>query len=1107
MPDINEHNKKHGLSMDAYDVKYYNRLYDDIIQRKPTNVELFDLSQSNSEHSRHWFFNGRLKHDGRYIDNTLFEMVKSTLDRKTSIIAFSDNASAIKGHTIDYLSPDVTNHKYTVKNKTNHITFTAETHNFPTGVAPFPGAATGIGGRIRDNQSIGRGGLLIAGTAGYCVGNLYVNDFAERWEETKPYSNNLTVSPCKILIEASNGASDYGNKIGEPIICGFTRSFGLEMPDKSFVEWIKPIMFTGGIGQMDDCHVHKRAPTRDMKIVRLGGPAYRIGVGGGAASSRIQEKSNASQDLTAVQRGDPEMENKLNRVVRTCAELGVYNPIDSIHDQGAGGLGNVVKEIVAPAGGKITIQNVTQGGNNMSVLDIWTSEFQESNTCLVNKDNVEQLVKICKRENLPIDIIGNITGDGNIRVYDEVTGKYPVDLDLKYILSDIPQKEYDLKKGTNIKKSLSSELNYTFLILRHVLKLVSVGSKQFLTNKVDRSVTGLIVQQQCIGKNHLPISDYALVAQSHFSKVGAVTSIGEQPIKGLLSNRSNANLSVAEMLTNIMWVKIPHISNIKCSGNWMWPLKYKDENFNLYETCLFMCETLKKLGISIDGGKDSLSMSTKIDDQHIRSPGTIVISGYADCPDIDCRVTADFKKGGNHILFIDLGHYKNRVGGTAYAHIHNQLGDVPPDVDNPEELIVLFNAIQKCLAQGLIVAGHDRSDGGLITTLLEMSFASDIGFDIDISFINKQDLNRFLFNEEVGVVIEVPPDNLSKVETILFGLDYYNIGMTREAPKCSIKYYLESIFPNIRVNDYILHHQTRTLLRLWQESSFALEKYQCSEECVNAEMNYFRTVNHPRFASNNFTYNYEDRERKYRVGIFREEGSNGDREMAAAFYYAGFDVLDINTSDIIENNRILEGLNGLVFVGGFSYSDVIAAGKGWYNVLYNNHSVKDAIEGFMNRNDTFSLGVCNGCQLVSQFNIFDGVKLEENDSGRFESRFSNVRIKQTSSIMLKDMEDMELGIWVAHKEGKFTATGDYKTAIEYISPDGNTATEYPCNPNGSVGSTAAICNSDGRHLIMMPHPERCFLTWQVPYCPDNYNERFYPWMKMFLNAYDWLEAL
>ena len=1106
--DIEKHNTQYSLNMDNYDINYYNNLYKNIIQRNPTNVELFDLSQSNSEHSRHWFFNGKLYADGVVIKETLFKMVKSTLNDNNSIIAFSDNASAIRGHNIRYFSPDFESNVYSIKDQTNHITFTAETHNFPTGVAPFPGAATGIGGRIRDNQSIGRGGLLIAGTAGYSVGNLYINDSVEHWETIKPYSRNITVSPRKILIEASNGASDYGNKIGEPIICGFTRSFGMEMPDRSYVEWIKPIMFTGGIGQMNENHKYKLMPKRNMSVVRLGGPAYRIGVGGGAASSRIQDKTNEKQDLTAVQRGDPEMENKLNRVVRTCIEMGKLNPIESIHDQGAGGLGNVVKEIIAPAGGKINIRDVTQGGSNMSVLDIWTSEFQESDTCLVKKENLCILDNICKRENLPIDMIGDITGDGYIKVYDENTNGFPVNLDLKYILSDIPQKEYNLKKGTIIKKDLRYEMKDTYDILKKVFRLVSVGSKQFLTNKVDRSVTGLIVQQQCIGKNHLPISDYALVAQSHFSSVGAVTAIGEQPIKGLLSNKANANLSIAEMLTNIMWVKIPDISNIKCSGNWMWPLKYKNEDYNLYETCLHMCETLKKIGVSIDGGKDSLSMSTKLGDDHVRSPGTIVISGYADCPNIEDRVTADFKRGGNNILFIDLGHYKNRVGGTAYAQVHNQLGDTPPDIDDPKELVKLFNAMQTCVTNKWITAGHDKSDGGLITTLLEMCFASDIGCEIDISFINKPDINRFLFNEESGVVIEVPDETLSDVERLLFGLDYHNLGKTTNDNKCTIRYYLESIFDNIKINEFVINHNVKDLLKLWQESSFKLERYQCREDCVDAEIAYSMSINHPRFTCNGFSFNEIKDERKFTVGIIRDEGSNGDREMASAFYYSGFNVKDINTADIIQNNNILEQLNGLAFVGGFSYSDVIAAGKGWYNVLHNNNSVSESIKNFMNRKDTFSLGICNGCQLMSKFAMFDGVDIEENNSGRFESRFSTVRISDSqSSIMLKDMDGMELGIWVAHKEGKFTSVADCDIALEYIDSDGNPTDTYPMNPNGSIKATAGVCSKDGRHLIMMPHPERCFLSWQVPYVPERYKERFYPWMKMFRNAYDWLDNM
>lgn len=1119
--DIREHNDKYGLNMDQYDIQYYSDLYKNIVQRPPTNVELFDLSQSNSEHSRHWFFNGKLKYNGRVIDKTLFDMVRSTLRKDNSIIAFSDNASAIRGHIVKYFSPDITSNEYVTKECLNHITFTAETHNFPTGVAPFPGAATGIGGRIRDNQSIGRGGLLIAGTAGYSVGNLYIGK-RNRWETEKPYSKDISVSAVKILIEASNGASDYGNKIGEPIINGFTRSFGLKMPDESFVEWIKPIMFTGGIGQMNDMHIYKHRPRKEMKVVRLGGPAYRIGVGGGAASSRIQEKKNERQDLSAVQRGDPEMENKLNRVVRACIELGQHNPIESIHDQGAGGLGNVVKEIVAPVGGNINIRSVTQGGTNMSALDIWTSEFQESNTCLVKNVSIKTLERICKRENLPMDVIGHITDDGHIKVYDETTDDYPVDLDLKYVLSDIPQKEYNLKKGTTITKKLEHEQEDTYKILKKVFRLVSVGSKQFLTNKVDRSVTGLIVQQQCLGKNHLPISDYALVAHSHFSKTGAVTAIGEQPIKGLLSNRANANLSIAEMLTNIMWVKIPDITHIKCSGNWMWPLKYKDEDYNLYETCLYMCDTLKKIGVSIDGGKDSLSMSTRIKDEHIRSPGTIVISGYADCPDINDRVTADFKEAGSNIIFIDLGHYKNRIGGTAYAQIHGEIGSDPPDLESPEELVKLFNTIQYLITNKLILSGHDKSDGGLITTILEMCFASDIGCDIDVGQMNIQDVNRFLFNEEVGVVIEVSDENLSLVERQLFGLDYYCIGKTKiydreprtfdirpePNPRCHIKYHYDTMFTGMKLERVYINNSVRELMALWQTSSFQLERYQCNNKCVDDEIEYFKTINHPIFGMISCPF-VPCEERKYTVGIMRDEGSNGDREMASAFYLAGFKVVDINTVDIMNNKHILEKLNGLAFVGGFSYSDVISAGKGWYNVLHNNKEVSNAVTEFMERKDTFTLGICNGCQLVSKFPQFDGVELAENDSGRFESRFSNVIIKSSNSVMLKGMDNMVLGIWVAHKEGKFTKTEGCNTVLQYVDSDTFPTNKYPMNPNGSINGTAGVCSEDGRHLIMMPHPERCFLTWQVPYCPEYYkrSHEYYPWIKMFRNAHEWLDSL
>jgi len=1106
--NINYHNTKLNLGMDQCEVDYYTDLYRNVIKRAPTNVELFDLSQSNSEHSRHWFFNGALKFEenGNVLEDTLFKMVKSTqTSDSNNIIAFSDNSSAIRGHDVDVLLP--IDCEFKLDNVMQHITFTAETHNFPTGIAPFPGAATGIGGRIRDNQCIGRGGKIVAGSAGYCVGNLFLDGYKLECENDnyKHYQAHANVPARKILIEASNGASDYGNKIGEPIILGFTRSFGMTTSDEEHIEWLKPIMFTGGIGHLNDVHKKKSTPKEGMYIIRLGGPAYRIGVGGGAASSRVHDNKNKNQDMTAVQRGDPEMENKLNKVIRACIELGDNNPIESIHDQGAGGLGNVVKEIVDPTGGWINIRRTTQGTTKMSALDIWTSEFQETNTCLVNDNNLDTIKAICLREHLPYDILGMVTNNGKMCVHDSIEKKKVVDLDLRHILSEIPQKQYVLtKKENDFLPLLLNTDSDIYPYIRSVLRSVSVGSKQFLTNKVDRSVSGLIAQQQCIGVKHLPISDYAIIAQSHFDIKGAVTAIGEQPIKGVINPVSMAHMAVGEMLTNMMWVKIPSIRNIKCSGNWMWPLKQDGEKYALYEACNAMCNMMKEIGISIDGGKDSLSMSTKIENEYVKSPRSLVISGYSDCDDITDKVTAEFKRIGSNIIFVDIGRGRNSLDGSAFAHTNGQFGCDPPTLTTDDIIALknLFEIVQDCIHKKYILAGHDVSDGGLITTLIEMCLPTNMGCNINISPIlscnTHLNIVETLFSEELGIVIEVPDYYTEKVLALLSGFHANIIG--------KVIGNANPLFTVQNDNNMIFSSTVLELLKDWQSTSFELEKMQCAPECVSSEKKYFEEGKTPRYKidNNNIDSALYSVDRNFKVAIIREEGSNGDREMAAAFSHAGFQVFDITTTDLSNKPELLDDYQGIAFVGGFSFADVLGAGRGWYNVIKWDKNIRKTLDSFYLRNDTFSLGICNGCQLMSHFDVFEGVSIQENNSKRFESRFSTVRINKTNSIMMHGMEGSQLGVWVAHKEGKITSTGNHTVALQYIDSSGKETLEYPENPNGSVGGVAGLCDATGRHLIMMPHPERCFMGWQAPYVPQEWqHNKYYPWMKMFRNAYDW----
>ncbi len=1122
-------NRQMGLGFDEWDIDYYYNLFVNEIGRNPTNVECFDLSQSNSEHSRHWFFKGRLLIDGAEVQETLMDIVKEPLgySNPNSVIAFKDNSSAIQGFEIETIIPSLSGNpsSFARKRKKYHIIFTAETHNFPTGVAPFPGAETGTGGRIRDVHATGRGSLAIAGTAAYSVGNLQIPGYRQPWEEEFHYPSNLA-TPLQIEIEASNGASDYGNKFGEPIIQGFTRSFGLRLPDGERYEWVKPIMFTGGVGQIDDLHIGKGEPEKGMLVVKIGGPAYRIGIGGGAASSMIQGENIEELDFSAVQRGDAEMEQKLNRVIRACVELQHENPIISIHDQGAGGNSNVVKEIIYPAGARIDIRKVILGDQTLSVLEIWGAEYQENDAILIKPESLELFTELCEREKLPFSVIGEVTGDGYVIVYDSTDGSTPVNLQLEKVLGRMPQKTFELK--TIQRKLLPLNLPENLTVrdaLERVLRLLSVGSKRFLTNKVDRSVTGLIVQQQCVGPLQLTLSDVAVVAQSHFVTTGAAISIGEQPIKGLISPSAMARMSVGEALTNIVWARITALEDIKCSGNWMWAPKLPGEGVRLYEAATALRDVMKDLGVAIDGGKDSLSMAALVkapsgDTEVVKSPGTLVISAYAACPDINKVVTPDIKyPGKSKILYIDLGKGKYRTGGSALAQVYKQIGDESPDLDDTDLFKRAFRAVQELIDEGLILSGHDRSDGGLVTTLLEMAFSGNCGLDIDLKS-HIEDPVRLLFSEELGLVMEyLQEDEQAVLERFKkHGIPCEIIGFTRVEKEI-----------NIKVNDVTVLKEEMPLLReVWEETSYRLDRLQANPECVDEERRVSRERKAPPYA---ITFEPDEtpfeilrKEAKPKVAILREEGSNGDREMASAFYHAGFDVWDITMTDLLNRRVSLSEFKGVAFVGGFSYADVLGSAKGWAGGIRFNSALYNEFEKFYYRADTFSLGVCNGCQLMAllgwvPWRGIDDIhqpRFIQNLSGRFESRFSTVKVIESPAIMLKGMEGSVLGVWVAHGEGRvyFPDENIKKEVIDkalaplrYVDDEGKPTETYPLNPNGSPEGITALCSPDGRHLAMMPHPERTFLKWQWVWMPEEWKKqlRASPWLRLFQNAFHWCE--
>jgi phosphoribosylformylglycinamidine synthase len=1111
-----------GISMDEWDRNFYYDYFVTKHNRNPTTVEIMDLNNANSEHSRHGFFRGLHVIDDKEEPETLMEIVCSTLEANAtnSIIAFKDNSSGIRGRDVFTIIPDSPGlpSPFSKRKVPYHIIFTAETHNFPTGVAPFPGAETGTGGRIRDIQGTGKGGLVVAGTAAYCVANLNIPGYDLAWEDGGLECPSNLASGLEIEIEASNGASDYGNKFGEPLIQGFTRSFDLRLPTGERWGYLKPIMFTGGIGQVDDRHTEKDEPEEGMFIIQVGGPAYRVGFGGGAASSMLQGDNVEDLDFNAVQRGDAEMEQKMNRVIRACVEMGEGSLIDVIHDQGAGGPGNVLKELVEKSGGQIDIRKIKVGDPTMSVLEIYVAEYQERNGLLIRPENIKEFEAICNREKVNCEILGTVTGDGRFVVNDSLDGSKPVDLELHEVLGNIPQKTfYDSRQQD---KQQPLEMPDSLSVpgaLDNVLRLVSVGSKRFLTNKVDRSVTGLIAQQQCCGPLQATVADVAVIGQSHFEISGAATAIGEQPIKMLVDPQAGARMAVGEALTNLVWAKIDTLEGVKCSANWMWAPKLPCEGAALYDAACAMRDAMISLGIAVDGGKDSLSMATRVGEETVKSPRELVISAYASMEDITKVVTPDLKRPGKSILlFIDLAEGKNRLGGTALAQTLRQIGQVSPDMDNPDLVKRAFNIIQELIGAGLILAGHDRSDGGLVTALLEMAFAGNCGLDINLRGSGTP--IEHLFSEELGLVIECAVENRQEAEAILSDKDvsFEFIGNTTSEKLIKVKFNDEAV----------LEESMLELRKTWEETSFQLEKLQMNPDCAVEEKENIYDRKGPEYILS-FTPEETSQEilecqEKPKVAILRDEGSNSDREMTSAFFAAGFEPWDISMTDLLEERVTLEGFRGLAAVGGFSYADVPESAKGWAATILFNERLKKMFDEFYNRLDTFSLGICNGCQLFGLLGWvpWQGIEPDNqprfvrNVSGRFESRWSTVKVLDSKAIMLKGMEELVFGIHVAHGEGRvqFPDNDIFKklkseglATLAFVDDEGNQTEKYPFNPNGSPLGITGLCSSDGRHLAMMPHPERSFLKWQAHWLPEEMKRGLAvsPWLKMFQNAYHW----
>ncbi|MBN2590015.1 MAG: phosphoribosylformylglycinamidine synthase, partial [Sedimentisphaerales bacterium] len=972
------------------------------------------------------------------------------------------------------------------------------------------------------------------------------------WEkEYAPHPSRFQ-TPLEIIIEASNGASDYGNKFGVPLTTGSCTSFELINADKEHYGWKKTCMVAGNWGVINEGHAQKNKIKKGHLIVQIGGDRYPIGLGGGSGSSKDAGGQEADLDFDSVQRSNPEMENRNESVIRACSELGNKSPIVSMTDLGAGGECVALPEIVDPYGAKYELRNIPCGDKTMSVLVYWCNESQESIVMIIKEKSREVLEQICKRNRCPMYIIGTVADDGRLILTDKQAPKdapreqkVPIDLDMEFLLANLPEMKIDCKTKQRKLKALKLPKGLTVSdALERVLRLLKVGSKHFLTRKVDRSVGGLSAQQQTVGACQLTIADCAVTARSFFETTGIATAIGEQPVKGLVQTQAGGKMSLAEALTNLVWAPLEDFSAINFSATWQWPCKQPGEDERLYRTVQATTKLCKELGLRIPVGKDSVSMTawTELNGRKhpIKSPGSVQIVSFAPCSDITKVVTPDIKKPGESVLvMLDLSGGQKRLGGSALAQVYEQLGNETPDVHSAKLLKNGFEAIQTLIKDGLIFAGHDISEGGLVTCLLEMAFSGNCGLDIDISKLGS-DVLETLFAEELSLVFEIDESSLKEVEKSInnfgFKLDKnaFVLGKTTQEQSVLISRVM-GILPMKHGQDghatmstnHILTADMKKLRDIWQETSFELDKLQANPDCVEKE----RKVNYDRKGLN-FNLSFEptptpkkllNSKSKPKIAILREAGTNGAREMAGAFYSAGFETWDVTMADIAEGRITLKDFRGIAFSGGFSFADTLDAGKGWAGVIQFNDKIRKEFDSFIERKDTFSLGVCNGCQVMALLGWIPwrGIELShqprfvKNESGIFESRFVSVKIEEGPSIFLKGMEGSTLGIWVAHGEGR-CLWPDEKifeqvinnepglAPIRYVDDEGNQTEAYPFNPNGSQLGITALSSRDGRHMVLMPHPERLFNLWQWPYLPDNWkNLKASPWLKMFQNARTW----
>jgi phosphoribosylformylglycinamidine synthase len=1104
--EVAAYNDQEGLALSQEEVDYLNSVSDDI-GRKLTDSEVFGFSQINSEHCRHKIFNGTFIIDGEEQETSLFKLIKKTSEMNGGnlVSAYKDNVAFVKGPKIELFAPkrqDIADYYHTKEVQTV-LSLKAETHNFPTTVEPFNGAATGSGGEIRDRLAGGKGSLPLAGTAVYMTSYSRLEE-ERNWESEMEERPWLYQTPMDILIKASNGASDFGNKFGQPLISGSVLTFEHEENNKQ-LGFDKVIMLAGGIGWGKHEDALKDVPNQGDRVVILGGDNYRIGMGGSSVSSVDTGELDNAIELNAIQRSNPEMQKRAANAIRAMVESD-ENPIVSIHDHGAGGHLNCLSELVEETGGKIDLDALPVGDPTLSAKEIVGNESQERMGLVIDEKHLEELRKISERERAPFYNVGEITSDMNFSFESSKDGRKPIDMKLNHYFGSSPKTIMtDHREDSNF-SNLTYNQDNLLEYITSVLQLEAVACKDWLTNKVDRCVSGRVAKQQNTGPLHIPLNNCGVMALDYKGQLGVATSVGHAPVSALIDPVAGSRNSIAEALTNIVFAPITdNLNGVSLSANWMWPCRNEGEDARLYDAVKGISDFAISLGINVPTGKDSLSMTQKYKDgSKVISPGTVIISAIGECSNINQVVSPVLKKKENApIIYINLSQDAFKLGGSSFAQINNKVGSETPTIKDAEFFKNGFNAIQKLIKSDLVEAGHDISAGGLITALLELCFADvNLGADIDLSSLNEQDIVKVLFSENAGVLLQV--NDIAKVNVILaeMNIAYHTIGHATNASELSITN-KDTNF-NLSVSD---------LRDVWYKTSYLLDRKQSGEEKALERFNNYKHMplefNFPSGFSGQLAAMGLDPNRKtpsgLKAAIIREKGSNSEREMAYALYLAGFDVKDIHMTDLMSGREDLSDVNFIAAVGGFSNSDVLGSAKGWAGSFKYNDNARKALKNFFEREDTLSLGICNGCQLFVELGMInpehkEKPKMLHNDSHKFESGFVNVDIPENTSVMFSTLSGSRLGVWVAHGEGKFNLPyheDQYQIVSKYSYKN------YPANPNGSDFNTAAITSKDGRHLVMMPHPERSIFPWNWAHYPENGDE-VSPWIQAFVNARNWI---